>query len=260
MEEESAIQNPFPYALGAPTNVLSLGNELEEVSGITLLPNGMMAAIQDEEGYVYYLNPSTGEVADRKKFGKNGDYEDIAYANGLLYVLESDGDLHWFPWEGGEAEKIENDLETDNDTEGLCYHADSQQLWIACKEDAGLKGKKIKDTRSVYAWSLREKKLFTKPILQLNTDYLSELAQAKVQFKPSGIALHPITSDIYLISSVGKLLLVLDPAGQEVKHLQSLDYSHFPQPEGICFSANGTLWISTENKNNGLLVQLDYKP
>ena len=66
-------------------------------------------------------------------------------------------------------------------------------------------------------------------------------------FRPSAIAIHPLTDEIYITSSVGKLLVVLDREGL-ISDVHALNPALFRQPEGICFSPEGDLYISNEGK------------
>ena len=56
---------------------------------------------------------------------------------------------------------------------------------------------------------------------------------------------HPKTGDLYVIASVGKLLVVLSKKGK-IKSVQRLNPDVFKQPEGICFMPNGDLLIANE--------------
>ncbi len=174
-----------------------------------------------------------------------------------MYIVRSDGKIYHTPWQGGEVEKFSTELNEDNDVEGLCAIPTKGELWLACKERGGLEGKKTKNERMVYALSLQKEKLREKPAVTIDIDVLSDLAETGVRFAPSGIAIHPLSGDIYVISSVGKLLVVFDARASYVKHLQTLDYGHFPQPEGICFAPNGALYISSEGGSRGALMRFD---
>ena len=66
-------------------------------------------------------------------------------------------------------------------------------------------------------------------------------------FAPSGLAIEPTTGNLFILSSQGHLLLVVNPEG-EIKTIQFLDRFQYRQPEGICFDANGTLYLSSEGK------------
>ena len=61
-----------------------------------------------------------------------------------------------------------------------------------------------------------------------------------------------------MISSVGKLLVVLDRDGY-ILGVHALDPNLFRQPEGICFSPEGDLYISNEGRGGKGYV-LKFKP
>ena len=66
-------------------------------------------------------------------------------------------------------------------------------------------------------------------------------------FSPSAIAVHPKTGQMYVLSSVGKILVVLDAKGN-VQKVEKLDKSEYRQPEGLCFAKDGTMYMSSEGK------------
>jgi sugar lactone lactonase YvrE len=69
------------------------------------------------------------------------------------------------------------------------------------------------------------------------------------------LAIHPIYGDIYIISSVGKLLIILNRHGK-VQNVEELDPKLFRQPEGICFSPKGDMFISNEGQGGkGYIVK-----
>ena len=80
-------------------------------------------------------------------------------------------------------------------------------------------------------------------------------------FSPSAIAINPLTGNIYVTSSVGKMLLILDPEGQ-IMHIEKLSKKVHPQPEGLCFAPDGALYISNEGKgdHDGMIYRFNYKP
>ena len=73
------------------------------------------------------------------------------------------------------------------------------------------------------------------------------IIESETSFQPSGIAIHPLTGEIFIISSVGKLLIILDRYGK-VLDVKELDPVIFRQPEGICFSPEGEMYISNEGQ------------
>ena len=83
-------------------------------------------------------------------------------------------------------------------------------------------------------------------------------SDGKKTFAPSGIAVHPISGEIFVISSQGKKLLILSPEGEK-NTLIELDPETFVQPEGICFTPNGDLYISSEGTDaNGYILKFSY--
>ncbi|MEL6614475.1 MAG: SdiA-regulated domain-containing protein, partial [Bacteroidota bacterium] len=60
-----------------------------------------------------------------------------------------------------------------------------------------------------------------------------------------GLAVHPASGEIYVLSGVRKALVVLSPEGERVTAV-SLPPGLYPQPEGIAFAADGTLYIANE--------------
>ena len=74
----------------------------------------------------------------------------------------------------------------------------------------------------------------------------SRLSQnGSIVFQPSGIALHPVTGNLYILAHVGKMILIVDRKGS-ILHYLSIDPAILPQPEGICFDTDGVLYIASE--------------
>ena len=67
----------------------------------------------------------------------------------------------------------------------------------------------------------------------------------KIELKASAVAVNPITNELYIISSVNKVLLVADKSGK-IKKLYTLNPKIYKQPEGIAFTPAGDLIISNE--------------
>lgn len=249
----------FPYQLQQYTQKYKLPSDLVEVSGIAVLGENELVCVQDEKGVIFTYNLVEEKVVDKYKFAKNGDFEDIEVVGSTIYVLRSDGVIFQVSDFGGgnQVKELDNPLNEKNDTEGLGYRSESNSLWIACKARSGI-GKHVVGFRAIYSYSIDNQKLSEKPIATIDLEHLEELADARLPFEPSGIAIHPITGDTYIISSVGKALVVLDSQG-EIKHLQSLNHKGFKQPEGICFTKNGDLFISNEGRGGkGNILKFNY--
>lgn len=227
----------FLYNLKLPDQQMELASTLNEISGMEMLSDSLIASVQDEKGEIYFLDINTGNIVDHFGFGKKGDYEGIAHHKKHFYVLRSDGSIFKVKRHKDSKEypfKNNNNF----DFEGLCVDQANNQLLVACKLHGD---KKKRDFFYVYAFSLEEKKYEKKPVFKIERNKVDK------DFKPSGIAIHP-NGNIYILSSFSKSLLVLSPKGEIRNHIY-LNESIFHQPEGITFNSNGDLYISNEKKD-----------
>lgn len=256
----------FPYDFKAPAEKFILPDELLEISGLTLAENGTkLAAVQDEQGVIYILDKKTGQIEKEYPFYTKGDYEGIEIVNGELYVVKSKGDVYHITDLGADVQKVkihETFLNKTANVEGLGYDPVTNQLLLACKGKLA-DGSEKSFSRAIYGFDLKTNKLSEKPIINIDlnevTGYINsgeaikylEKIKNKLDpeegfiFGPSGIAIHPTTKNIYVISSVGKMLMVLSPAGKII-HIEKFNKKVHSQPEGICFDKDGTMWISNE--------------
>ena len=255
-------QSNGPYVLNKPTNKYTVGKGLKEISGLAWYKKDHFATIQDEDGEIYIYDLSKQDVIEKIKFTKDGDYEDIAIVGKKVFVLRSDGTLFKVKDLGDkdqETKKYKTHLDDGNDTEGLCYDENNKRLLILCKEDPG---KKMKGERAIYAWDIAKKELSKKPVIRIKESEVRHHLESKgvkvKRFKPSGLDVHPITGEIYVIASVGKALVILSGTG-EVQEAFPLNEKLFEQPEGICIMENGDLLISNEGKKKkGNILKFEY--
>lgn len=254
----------FPYNFDRLDRVVKLPPELNEISGLCpgFNPNELFA-IQDEEGELFLVNSVSGATISTVRFDKNRDYEGITRKGREIFVLETDGDIHRFMYQDSTAEipasKLETDFSYRNDTEGICYDPVTNTLLIVPKEQELDPSADNESRRGIYTFDLSTNKLNPQP-----TYYVDELEVGQIVFesnreyivKPSGIAVDPITNDIFVLSSVGNILVVIDRDSQ-IKHVELLEKATFTQPEGIAFAENGDLYISSEGRGGrGIIATL----
>lgn len=229
-----------PYTLDAPDAVVELPTELDEISGLSLLPSGRLGAVQDEDGILYEIDMGSGLITGRQPFRGGGDYEGVEWVGDSVWILESDGTLYdVHRGEDGvsaESVKHETPLRGRNDTEGLAW--DGERLLIALKESPG---RGLEDVRAIWAYDPATRALSAAPVAQLDRSQVD----GGSNFKPSALAVHPETRELYVLSSVRKALAVITPGG-ELRAVVPLSPALFRQPEGIVFAADGTLYISNE--------------
>ncbi|MEM6326135.1 MAG: SdiA-regulated domain-containing protein [Bacteroidota bacterium] len=228
----------LPYDLAQPDARFALDERLREISGLGWTDTGRLVAVQDEDGDVFELDPESGAVLSVARFANNGDYEGIEVVDSVTWIVESDGDL--YPFDGTtEANKIETELRRSNDVEGLAFDPTENRLLLACKEDPG---GDLSGVRAIYAYDLASGRLGPDPVYTLDR---ATLDPGGASFKPSGLAVHPETGEIYVVSGVRQALVVLSPTG-DLRAAVQLPAPLYPQPEGIAFAPDGTLYISNE--------------
>ena len=248
------------YDLKSPADKHFLPYVLTEISGLTLLSESKLLCVEDEGGRVYEYDLVKRKITNAITFGRPGDYEGIELIDSTIYVLRSDGDLFVFKYtteDFAKAEKIENALSAENDTEGLGYNAKEGTLLIACKDEEDIDGVKVKG-KTVYPFDLKEGKIIKKPFFEIEKDDLEDFFEAnrdfeyeeeRIKFEPSGIAYNPADGYYYIIASAGKLMVVLNEKGS-IMATYPIAPRILNQPEGICFAPNGDLYISSEGEGD----------
>jgi uncharacterized protein YjiK len=261
--------------------VFEMPNELKEISGINFINDSTIAAIEDETGTLYFYNIIEKKIIRKETFAKDSDYEDITRNGNTLYIVESNGNIYEIA--DFNAPKLlvnmyETKLKGKNDIEGICYDASSQSLLLSVKEINLGKDKDDMENKNIYKFDLKTKLLDPKPVYKINLQAIEDFfAGNKVEeaskkflkaignknlnevFKTSSIAFHPITKELYVLSSINKIILVIDGAGG-IKKIIPLNGSFFSQPEGIAFDSKGMLYISNEGKKNpGNIIKVTEK-
>lgn len=244
----------FTYDLSTPYQQFYLPIDLQEISGLAWKEKDQILTIQDEEGIIFVYQPSKQDIGQKVRFGKNLDYEGIAYAGSKIYVLERDGDIFEIDslvGESVESKKYETPLSYQQNAEGLAYDHIDHCLLVAlkeAKEDSKETGEGMK--RLIYSFDLNDNRMSEKPLYFIDQLELGRLIYQKeksYEFKPSGIAVNPENGYIYVISSVGRLLVVMNRTG-DLLYAESLSPSQLPQPEGITFDSDGRLYLSSEGR------------
>lgn len=252
----------IPYNLAQPSAVVVLKQpELQEISGLgTTETPGIFCAISDEVGEIYFLDTS-GNIVRRLPFRDKGDFEGVEWTGRCLYAVKSDGTLfELFPKKTGlgKVNSYATPLTKQDDIEGLGYDPARHALLIACKGNPDDSA-----PRRIFAFDLKTLKLSDQPVYvidPLRVDQLLPEPTKKHFFSPSAIALHPKTRDVYVLSSSLRRLVVLDYHSGAIRWAVRLEKKVFPQPEGLTFSADGTLYISSEAKDGeARLLRFDPK-
>jgi uncharacterized protein YjiK len=263
----------FPYDITNADKEYELKGELREISGLTYYNDHSVLCVNDEKGIIYKYNLKKEEITKKYKFARRGDYEGIEMFGKQVCVLRSDGTLFFIDKLEKETSFVKklNLLHARNNTEGLGFDAKNNSLLIACKGAPG-KGKSYKGQRAIYRYSLETNKLSETPDYLIDQEQIRTIlrfngyskfsvkllesinpSEGDATFQPSAVAVHPLSNNLYVLASVGKLLIVLSPEG-EILALVKLQRKQFQQPEGICFSPDGTLFISNEGRGKAASI------
>lgn len=268
---QSMQEFSLPYQLDAPIRQLTVSRQLDEISGLSLdLEAENLIAIQDEEGILFYLDKETGETTDKISFWKEGDYEGVEVVGESVFVVKSTGTLYHVENVGETNQSVikYNDfLTSENNIEGLTYWPKGNKLLLACKAQPG---KNLDGTRekAIYAFDLENNRFEPDPLMVIERStigqYLGQchpgpnhlkicgyfdVSKDDFEFNPTAVAIHPLTDELYILSSKGNLLFVISMEG-EVRHIAKLPKSLHRQPEGICFDHEGNMYISNERKKD----------
>jgi len=257
-------KNPLGYDLSKPEKFI-MPSVLHEISGISFYrgSSDTLYAEQDEAGKVFYLHPGDKE-AGSVKFGKKGDFEDMAIVKEQVIMLRSDGILFSFPFNKIHQKETTNTKEwdgllPDGEFEGLFADAKDNKLYVLCKHCSD-----DETTKAVTASILQlqpNDSISKSGSVSISVKKIEELAgEKKFKFHPSALAKNPQTQQWYILSSVNKMLVIADN-DWTVKEVYRLDPAIFRQPEGITFDNKNNLYISNEgdDTSEGNVLKFVYK-
>jgi uncharacterized protein YjiK len=242
-------KSPLGYDLNQP-ETFNMPEALNEISGISFYKGNSdtLYAEQDEEGKLFYLHLGD-KKASHVKFGKKGDYEDLAIINEQVIMLRSDGTLFSFPFKEVQQEEVTDVKEwagllPDGEFEGLYADAKNNLLYVLCKHCGD-----DETTKAITAYILKlqsDGSITQSGSASVNVKVIEELAgEKKLKFHPSALAKNPQTQQWYILSAVNEMLIVADN-DWKVKEVYRLDAGTFRQPEGIAFDGENNLYISNE--------------
>ena len=258
------------YELNNPETSYPMPFELVEISGLTMIDDSTIGCVQDEKGKFFIFDLVSKSVTRDIEFHENGDYEGVEMVGSQVYAIKSNGRIYRFPFteqEVVEAESFSTKLSPRNDVEGLGYDPVAGHILVACKEDPEVNENDARG-RAVYALDTELMDIGDDPIYALSRKEVNTInaekgppwKDDKINFKPSGVAVHPETHDIYVLCNVGKLLILLGRDGT-LKDIYHLNPRILRQPEGICFDSAGNLYISNEGKGRRAnILFFSYKP
>ncbi|HEX6172017.1 MAG TPA: SdiA-regulated domain-containing protein [Chitinophagaceae bacterium] len=242
---------------------IKLDLRIKEISGVVWDNHkDEFIAHNDEKGIIYYLDKNNGDIVREFQFTPaKGDYEDIAIANDIVYVLRSDGMLFRIVADSAGGQKSfdlgQLELSGKDDFETLYYDADRRAMILICKNCEGDDKKVV----SAYAYYPDSIGFVNKPIYTIDVAKVKELSPRETsRFQPSAARIHPVLKKLFILSSASNQLVIADTSGN-VEGVYMLAKKLFPQAEGLTFKTNGEMFIANEAiTSKAVLLKFNYIP
>lgn len=244
----------------------NLPNPLDEISGIVWIGNDQLACIEDETGVLFIFDLNKGEIVSRKKFAGTGDFEAITVYDNAYWVGESNGKLYKIPLDKEISPEnttvYSTGFEYRNNIEGVTATENGKFLMAVKDHNLGDDEEKDENSKAVYIYDPVTQKLDRKAAFRINiTDTIFKRVHTHEKFRkwrPTDIQINPNTGEIYIMDSEIPKVLVLNKQGK-IKKMHLLNPADFLQPEGICFSPSGRVFISNEAKgSDATLVEVKF--
>lgn len=228
--------------------------ELNEISGISWISDNKIACVQDEDGIVYIYNLSSELIEKQINFTKSGDFEGIAVLDSSAYAMESNGKLYEisnYLSEGFQTKEYKTTFSGKNNMESLVADSTNHRILFTVKD----RDPNSESYKGIYAFNVESKSVEPLPIMKIALDdpifkpkKVDDDVDDISNFYPSDIAINPTNGNFYILEAKNPQLLIMDKMGKPLK-IHKLNLESFPQPEGLTFSPEGTLYISNEGKD-----------
>lgn len=247
------------YNFSTPDEKMELGKKLHEISGMGYIPGkDLLVAQNDEKGDIYTVDfKNKSNEFGKVKFSGKSDYEDIVHTDTAEYLLVSTGGIVKVLTKDSLLIPQEYTLgiEGKNEFETLYIDVDGS-LVMLCKECDHEKDK----IRAAYRFDPGTQTFSAKPIYTIDIGAIQTfLNDEKAEFKPSAAGINPVSGKLFVVASVGKLLVIAGKDGQ-VEQVFRLDPVLYNQPEGLTFAPNGDLYISNEGGEGiATILKFNYK-
>lgn len=225
--------------------ITELQPPLNEISGIAYDRNrNTFFAVNDEQGTLFVLNPGDFTIQKELKFGKKGDYECVATNGEQIFVLKSNGDISSIQYDGEQILQARLSAYSGPSSEFESCLWDGKNAWLRLISKKSATDKELQ-ANQIYHFDPASNSYAADGEHSLSWADLRKSGYNIKSFHPSGAATEPVSGNIYVVSSIEKLLVIFSP-DWKLLSAHELDERIFRQPEGVCFDKEGNLLITNE--------------
>ena len=229
------------------TTRFDLPGRLDEISGLAITPDGRLFGHDDERALVHEIDPVEGSVGKRFSAGSpplSGDFEGLAIVGERFFLVTSTGTLYEMREAGDRQEAPYRTSDTGLgavcEVEGLDHDPVDDVLLVACKTTRPERG-----VLMIHRLPLDPARPRLPPIEVPRSQLVGHGLDA--DFAPSAVAVDP-TGSLVLVSAVTETMIEVDRAGRVLSGAR-LSRGRHPQPEGLAFGPDGTLYIADEQND-----------
>ncbi len=230
------------------SNNVALSPALLEVSGLAAASENSVFAHNDEHAIVHEIDVETGRATRIFALGDptiEGDFEGIAVAAGMIYLVTSDG-LIYAAIPGRDGERVAYRTHDSGvgplcEVEGLTNAPDGGYLLLLCKR---LRRGQSPPRLEIHRWRLGTEHAEPEPWLSIPLDsFLSDSEAAELG--PSGIEWDSVNERFLIVSGRSQLLISIDRQGNVIETRQLQTALH-PKAEGIAILPACRLLLADE--------------
>lgn len=260
------------FNLENPNKIQTLPSGLLPFSDMTILDSSHVLALQGARKSLVMYNMDLNEFSAMQPLGMNGAIQDIVAVDSLIYLFDDAMKVYVssFPFDSSKTTLV-SEQELDWESAAVCHHPLTHRLFVA----PYIESEEESSLRSIYAYNLNKNYFSQSPLFSFDVEVVESFANENgikissfkvsqlmdtilgLTLKPSSIAVHPKTNEVYLLSTDDRALVVFNQFG-EIQNFAVLDPVHFPSPRGMSFAKNGDLLISNDDLMHNTLVRISW--
>jgi len=239
----SGCERPAP-----DKSVIFLPLSLREVSGLAMATENSVFTHNDEHAIVHEVDISQGRTLRIFALGDptiEGDFEGIAYAEGLVYLTTSDG-IIYAAIPGSDRQRVayhayDTGIGPICEIEGLSSAPASGYLLVLCKR---LHRDEDEPRMEIYRWALGAEHAEKNPWLSIPLSAILDKDEF-AEFRPSAIEWDPHRERLIIVSGKSRVFLQVDQQGRLIAK-RLLDANRHSQTEGLAILPGCRLLLADE--------------